>query len=76
MTLYYIIWLWLFLVPISLELISRKKNGMNDIYDLYNEWGKLNTFWSKAFVIVYLMVMLPFTIPISVYKILKKNKND
>jgi putative heme iron utilization protein len=61
---------------IALELISHRKNGMNDIWDLYEDWGRLNSFISKAIVILHLMAMLPITIPVSIYKILKKNKDE
>jgi hypothetical protein len=73
---YYILCLWLLFDIVALELISRRKNGMNDIWDLYDEWGRLNSFISKAFVILHLMVMLPLTIPVSIYKLLKKNKEE
>jgi hypothetical protein len=76
MTAYYILCLWLFLDIVALELISRRKNGMNDIWDLYDEIRRLNTFATKTFVVLHLMVMLPLTIPVSIYKILKKNKDE
>jgi len=73
---YYFTCIWLLLDIVALELISRRKNGMNDIWDLYDEWGRLNSFISKAFVILHLMTMLPLTIPVSIYKIIKKNKDE
>jgi len=73
---YYFTCIWLLLDIIALELISHRKNGMNDIWDLYEDWGRLNSFISKAIVILHLMAMLPITIPVSIYKILKKNKDE
>jgi hypothetical protein len=73
---YYFTCIWLLLDILALELISRRKNGMNDIWDLYEDWGRLNSFISKAIVILHLMAMLPITIPVSIYKIFKKNKDE
>jgi hypothetical protein len=71
------IWgVWLILDVIAMELISRRKNGMNDIYDLYDDWGKLQSIATKMYVIFHLMLFLPFTIPASIYKIIKEKKND
>lgn len=67
--------LWLIFDVIALELISRRKNGMNDIYDLYADWGKLQSVATKIYVIFHLMLFLPLTIPASIYKIIKQ-KND
>jgi hypothetical protein len=73
---YYFTCIWLLLDIVALELISRRKNGMNDIWDLYEDWGRLHSFISKAIVIIHLILMLPITIPVSIYKILKKNKDE
>jgi len=73
---YYLTCIWLLLDFVALDLISRRKNGMNDIWDLYEEWGRLNSFISKAFVILHFIVILPLTIPASIYKIFKKNKDE
>jgi hypothetical protein len=71
------IWgVWLILDVIAMELISRRKNGMNDIYDLYDDWGKLQSVATKIYVIFHLMLFLPFTIPASIYKIIKKKKDE
>ena len=67
--------LWLLLDIVALEIISRTKNGMNDIYDLYAQLKDLNLIASKIYVILHLMLFLPFTIPVSIYKIIKENKN-
>lgn len=71
-----IIGIWLILDVIALELISRRKNGMNDLYDLYDDINHLQSIWSKIIVVYWFLIMLPTTIPASIYKIIKKNKND
>jgi hypothetical protein len=57
------IWaIWLILDIIAMELISHRKNGMNDIYELYDSWRELHSFASKIYVAFHLMLFLPFTI--------------
>ena len=71
-----IVWgIWITLDIMAMELISRRKNGMNDIYDLYEDWLKLQTIAMKFYVIFHLMLFLPFTIPTSIYKIIKEKKD-
>lgn len=73
---YYIFCLWLFLDIVALELISRRKNGMADIWEMYSEWKNITYIGFKILTIVYLIGMLPLTIPASIFKIIKKNKRN
>jgi len=68
--------IWLILDVIALELISRRKNGIEDICDLYEDVKRLYSMASKIYVIFHLILLLPFTIPASIYKIIKQKKND
>lgn len=67
--------IWLLLDIIALDLISRRKNGMNDLFDLFESIKEFKSFWTKIFTIYWLLIMLPTTIPASIYKIIKKNKD-
>ena len=67
--------IWLLLDIIALDLISRRKNGMNDLFDLFESIKEFKSFWTKIFTIYWLLLMLPTTIPASIYKIIKKNKD-
>lgn len=67
--------IWLLLDIIALDLISRRKNGMNDLFDLFESIKEFKSYWTKIFTIYWLLIMLPTTIPASIYKIIKKNKD-
>lgn len=67
--------IWLLLDIIALDLISRRKNGMNDLFDLFESIKEFKSYWTKIFTIYWLLLMLPTTIPASIYKIIKKNKD-
>ena len=67
--------IWLLLDIIALDLISRRKNGMNDLFELFESIKEFKSYWTKIFTIYWLLLMLPTTIPASIYKIIKKNKD-
>lgn len=71
-----ILGIWLILDVVALELISRRKSGMNDLYDVYDNWNMLESIVTKVYVIFHLLLFLPFTIPASIYKIIKDKKNE
>jgi len=71
-----ILGIWLILDVVALELISRRKSGMNDLYDVYENWNMLESIVTKVYVIFHLLLFLPFTIPASIYKIIKDKKNE
>lgn len=73
---YYIFCIWLLLVIVALELISRRKNGMADIWEMYNDWKSLTFIGFKVLTIIYLIAMLPLTIPSSIYKLIKNKRNE
>lgn len=75
MTIFYFINIWIILDLVALDLISRRKNGMVLIWEMYEDWKKLDYFLFKVFTVVYLFFMLPLTIPSSVYKLIKKRNN-
>lgn len=70
-----ILCMWLLLDIIALDLISRRKNGMNDLFDLFDSIKQFKSIWTKIFTIYWLLIMLPTTIPASIYKIINKNKD-
>jgi hypothetical protein len=76
MVAYKLFCLWIILDFVGLELISRKKNGMNDLYDLYVQWDEMKYLIFKVLTIVWLIMVLPITIPASIIKIIKQNKDE
>lgn len=76
MTAFRLIILYLLLDLVALDLISRRKNGVRYLWETYSDWKDLKYVFFKVFAVFYLLFLLPFTIPSSIYKLIKKNKYD
>lgn len=68
--------IWLCADIIAIDLLSRRDNGVNDLLDLYDDFKKLKTVWAKIYVVIHLFIFLPLTIAPSIFKLIKKNKNE